>query len=663
MGVHFFNKFYLKPNDTKLYIVPPAKPIFLRYNFPVGMTAVTIELSSQSYICTAVSLQIPQCPVHDREELLKFGRYYFTMTKQASISVNQDDFPDGFYLVLVTLLNDGPCKTEQYASRYSSERNKFLTIKTIPKENYKFELLWGIGSGFLFGVVVFSIALSALYLKRKSPLREMPPARPAATNIYTPLLNSTENNYNEVTQQPSYFQAISIPDNTEDDNYSVISLFDSISTSTGLANEREGDFNEQQDKRGMRDINFTNIPIIPIRARFSSTTYGLENHHNLRLENYQPNSSLRSNVSSLDLLNQIDCENNEESNYRLDAEGNCFIDSNDTFISNTLLNENLSTEDYNALKRIKTTKQRGWRYFKVLLSSFLMYAIPALQLVVAYKRSLDESGNLDTCFYNFKCMTPFGSISDFSHLISNSGYVFFGLLYGIITYQRSVQYEKQLAENKTMIHLGLIKDFGMDYALAASLMMEGILSACYHVCPNEANFQFDTTFMYTISLIFMLRLYQKRHPVTVASAESSFLFISIVVTFGVIGCFFSLQWFWITTSVVHVFICLVMSFNIYYHGRWSMLSVFSKIRDAFKRGCISTFFLSFRTVKNVFSTRHLRTKLLFLLVANIVNWIVLIIGVHYRPFDYDTFLLSIFLTNLVVYIVFYVFMKVSVAKN
>ena len=43
----------------------------------------------------------------------------------------------------------------------------------------------------------------------------------------------------------------------------------------------------------------------------------------------------------------------------------------------------------------------------------------------------------------------------------------------------------------------------MYYAMGLALIMEGIMSGCYHVCPNHTNFQFDTAFMYTIALLIL----------------------------------------------------------------------------------------------------------------------------------------------------------------
>jgi hypothetical protein len=39
-------------------------------------------------------------------------------------------------------------------------------------------------------------------------------------------------------------------------------------------------------------------------------------------------------------------------------------------------------------------------------------------------------------------------------------------------------------------YFGIPQHYGLFYAMGAALMMEGVLSACYHVCPNHSNFQF-----------------------------------------------------------------------------------------------------------------------------------------------------------------------------
>jgi hypothetical protein len=36
---------------------------------------------------------------------------------------------------------------------------------------------------------------------------------------------------------------------------------------------------------------------------------------------------------------------------------------------------------------------------------------------------------------------------------------------------------------------------GLMYAIGTSIMMEGVLSASYHVCPSSANYQFGRSFL------------------------------------------------------------------------------------------------------------------------------------------------------------------------
>ena len=72
-------------------------------------------------------------------------------------------------------------------------------------------------------------------------------------------------------------------------------------------------------------------------------------------------------------------------------------------------------------------------------------------------------------------------------------------------------------------HTGIPETYGIFYAMGAALMFEGeylqnqlnsncinhqpgVLSGCYHVCPTETNFQFDTTFMYCISVLVFLKV-------------------------------------------------------------------------------------------------------------------------------------------------------------
>ncbi|KAF2361186.1 SID1 transmembrane family [Trinorchestia longiramus] len=312
-----------------------------------------------------------------------------------------------------------------------------------------------------------------------------------------------------------------------------------------------------------------------------------------------------------------------------------------------------------SLKRSLVLRRRSYRYITTLLSCFIFYFVPVLQLVSAYQKVLDETGNQDVCYYNFLCTNPVGLLSDFNHVFSNIGYVSFGFLFAVVTYWRQARYNAVLDRDPNVARLGIPRDFGLYYALSMSLMMVGMLSACYHVCPNQSNFQFDTSFMYVIAVLLMLKLYQQRHPDITASADSVFIVLACSILFGVIGGLFGSTWFWVVSSVTHAFTCFLMSAYVYYFGRWSLIST---MRTVYKNGGVR--YLAAWSLQQVQRWRYWReltsqfgTRMALLLTANLLNWALLLFGLVVKPRDYDTYLLGVFLLNLVVYVIFYLCMK------
>lgn len=119
--------------------------------------------------------------------------------------------------------------------------------------------------------------------------------------------------------------------------------------------------------------------------------------------------------------------------------------------------------------------------------------------------------------------------SAFNNILSNLGYILLGLLFLLIILQREINHNRALLRNdlyalvgacawlpapcplpaplrSSLLQIpscltspllpslhqecGIPKHFGLFYAMGTALMMEGLLSACYHVCPNYTNFQF-----------------------------------------------------------------------------------------------------------------------------------------------------------------------------
>ncbi len=111
----------------------------------------------------------------------------------------------------------------------------------------------------------------------------------------------------------------------------------------------------------------------------------------------------------------------------------------------------------------------------------------------------------------------------------------------------------------------------------------------YHICPSKQNFQFDTSFMFIIAVLNIIKIYQTRHPDINPRSSGSFSFLAVIILITVIGvvclkdkkkilviyfhCFFSFQqyydeqWFWITYAIIHILSCLAFTGKIYYMGR------------------------------------------------------------------------------------------------
>ena len=207
--------------------------------------------------------------------------------------------------------------------------------------------------------------------------------------------------------------------------------------------------------------------------------------------------------------------------------------------------------------------QYSFLYFKELLIISLFYGIPVVQLVLSYERSTNERGNKDQCYFNFKCAHAFlwgddVKISDFNHFFSNIGYVILGLLglFCVRIHQLKARLALRVASNQeeqkqtkekdsrqnadfswTVDDQFVLKDYGLYYALALSIILQGIMSACYHICPNNVNFQFDTIFMFAISVLTMTTMYNRLNPWQAISVFTVYGILAVLLFVSVVGVY------------------------------------------------------------------------------------------------------------------------------
>ncbi|KAL4678189.1 hypothetical protein H8959_020863 [Pygathrix nigripes] len=295
-------------------------------------------------------------------------------------------------------------------------------------------------------------------------------------------------------------------------------------------------------------------------------------------------------------------------------------------------------------------------YFWNIITIAVFYALPVVQLVITYQTVVNVTGNQDICYYNFLCAHPLGVLSAFNNILSNLGHVLLGFLFLLIVLCRDILHRRALeAKDLFAMEYGIPKHFGLFYAMGIALMMEGVLSACYHVCPNYSNFQFDTSFMYMIAGLCMLKLYQTRHPDINASAYSAYASFAVVIMVTVLGVVFGKNdvWFWVIFSAIHVLASLALSTQIYYMGRFKIdLGIFRRAAMVFYTDCIQQ------------CSRPLyMDRMVLLVVGNLVNWSFAVFGLIHRPRDFASYMLGIFICNLLLYLAFYIIMKLRSSEK
>ena len=311
----------------------------------------------------------------------------------------------------------------------------------------------------------------------------------------------------------------------------------------------------------------------------------------------------------------------------------------------------------------KRSDQFVWNVFIV----GIYYTLPVFQLVLYYQNVSLEKGDMDTCYFNFLCLYPWGPIADFGHVFSNIGYIICGLFFIFIVKNRSRKYERFCKEplisedkleetgedpRKHPKFTGIPESYGIFYAMGGALIMEGVLSGCYHICPTAENFQFDTTFMYAIAVLVFLKVYQFRHADITSTGHFVFMWIGVALTFEMIGYFTSHVLFWIIFIAIYVVFVLMFVVHVYYHAAGPSMkdrckSVYSTCRSLVK----DTTALSSRS--NPFKDVKMRRLIPTILIILVNIGIAFFIGLKHNA-GVSRYLLVILMVNMMLYINYYI---------
>ncbi len=297
-------------------------------------------------------------------------------------------------------------------------------------------------------------------------------------------------------------------------------------------------------------------------------------------------------------------------------------------------------------------------YMWTVLIVGLFYGVPAFQVVISHQRELSNSGDQDLCYYNHLCAVPVSpSLRDFNHVFSNIWYLGLGSLFAWLVHRRQTGHERLLKEVERRLgpeaaeaaaNLGVPRRRGVFYAVAAATFLQGVLSACYHICPTEANFQFDTTFMHVIGSLLFVKVHQFRH----SDSDAAWVFLGLgaalcleVAGIAVGGDSVA---FWVVALVGYLALSLVFTASVVYHPD---VEVPRAILSLF-RSAAAAVGLSPRP------DYYSRRRLSLASAMNVLNLCLMAYGALARP-GVSIYLLAVMVCNLGAYCLHYAVMKFS----
>ncbi|RZC40784.1 SID-1 RNA chan domain containing protein, partial [Asbolus verrucosus] len=229
-------------------------------------------------------------------------------------------------------------------------------------------------------------------------------------------------------------------------------------------------------------------------------------------------------------------------------EQNVLIDNvNERDLQQLLSRDELTVRDLS--KRSEETRKKSCNYVWHIWNITVFYSIPVVQLVTTYQKVMYKTGNDDICYYNFLCANPGWSLSDVNPVFSYIGYVFMGFLFLAMVFFRHISNPYRAT--------GIPVHYGVFYTMGFALIIE------------------DTSFMYVMAVLCIVKLYQNRHSDINVSAYNTFTILGSTILFVKI-CSFVLAMLgildgkahasilWTIVALIYVALSIYLSLKIYF---------------------------------------------------------------------------------------------------
>ena len=117
------------------------------------------------------------------------------------------------------------------------------------------------------------------------------------------------------------------------------------------------------------------------------------------------------------------------------------------------------------------------------------------------------------------------------------------------------------------------------------MILQGICSSIFHLCPSNTSLQFDTTMMYIMMILVFIKIYQFRHPDLVLDAFHCMYAFFIVIVMEAWSIYISTTEFKVFFNLIFVFIYIggffKLALDCYYYGAVNINNLPVLIRHSF----------------------------------------------------------------------------------
>ena len=142
---------------------------------------------------------------------------------------------------------------------------------------------------------------------------------------------------------------------------------------------------------------------------------------------------------------------------------------------------------------------KTFSYITCIVGCVLM--VGAFQFVYADWYLMIQEGDRDHCYYNDFCYRVSSSDIPFNLMSSNFAYIVHAFILALSVWYMEAEVLARSEGRKNEF------SFSIGYAFAWALLFEGLFSTLYHLCPSKITFQFDTAFMFVISGLIVVVMY------------------------------------------------------------------------------------------------------------------------------------------------------------